>query len=69
MSSMLDEAIRSYPAGEQPPGSWWVPQRYGGTAPSLAEAARMDEQEKAERAARREARAGSAALPSPGDSP
>jgi 1-acyl-sn-glycerol-3-phosphate acyltransferase len=65
MSLMLDEAIRSYPAGEQPPGSWWVPKRYGGGAPSLVEAAGMDAEEKAQRAARREARP----LPSPGDSP
>ena len=26
MSSMLDEAIRAYPAAEQPAGSWWLPQ-------------------------------------------
>src|ERR1700754_1309046 len=25
MSSMLDEAIRAYPADEQPPGCWWIP--------------------------------------------
>jgi 1-acyl-sn-glycerol-3-phosphate acyltransferase len=55
MSSMLDEVIRSYPADEQPPGSWWVPKRYGGSAPSLEEAARMDAEEKRERAARRRA--------------
>ena len=65
MSSMLDEAIRAYPAGEQPPGAWWVPRRYGGSAPSLEEAARMDAEEKADRAARRAA----TSLPSPGDSP
>ena len=49
MSAMLDEAIRAYPAAEQPPGCWWLPQRYGGTAPTLAEAAAMDAEEKAER--------------------
>ena len=27
MSAMLDEAIRDYPADEQPPGAWWVPAR------------------------------------------
>jgi len=53
MSSMLDEAIRSYPALEQPPGCWWAPKRYGGSAPTLEEAARLDAAEKAERAARR----------------
>ena len=39
MSSMLDEAIRAYPAAEQPPGCWWLPKRYGGSAPTLEEAA------------------------------
>src|SRR4051794_23882231 len=56
MSSMLDEAIRAYPAEEQPPGSWWLPQRYGGSAPSLEEAARMDAEEKRARAAKRAAK-------------
>ncbi len=56
MSSMLDEAIRAYPSAEQPAGSWWLPSRYGGSAPTLAEAARLDAAEKAERAARRAAR-------------
>jgi hypothetical protein len=53
MSSMLDEAIRSYPAAEQPPGCWWLPKRYGGSAPSLEEAAALDAAEKAARASRR----------------
>jgi 1-acyl-sn-glycerol-3-phosphate acyltransferase len=56
MSSMLDEAIRAYPAAEQPPGCWWLPQRYGGSAPSLEEAAVLDAEEKRERAARRAAK-------------
>ena len=55
MSAMLDEAIRSYPPAEQPPGCWWLPRRYGGSAPTLAEAAAMDAAEKAARAARRAA--------------
>ena len=56
MSEMLDEAIRSYPAHEQPPGSWWVPASHGGSAPSLEEAARLDAAEKRERAAKRAAK-------------
>lgn len=52
MSSMLDEAIGTYPAAEQPPGSWWVPASHGGTAPTLEEAALLDVAEKRERAAR-----------------
>ena len=53
MAAMLDDAITSYPVAEQPPGSWWVPQRHGGTAPTLEDAAVLDAEEKAERARRR----------------
>jgi 1-acyl-sn-glycerol-3-phosphate acyltransferase len=56
MASMLTETIRTYPADEQPPGSWWVPASHGGSAPSPDEAARLDAEEKRERAARRAAR-------------
>lgn len=56
MSSMLDRAIADYPAAEQPPGSWWLPRRHGGGAPTLAEAAELDAAERAERLARRRAR-------------
>ena len=56
MSEMLDEAIRSYHAEEQPPRSWWVPASHGGSAPSLEEAARLDAAEKRERAAKRAAK-------------
>ncbi len=53
MTGLLDETIRAYPAEEQPPGSWWLPASYGGSAPTLAEAARLDAEEKERRAARR----------------
>ena len=53
MSAMLDEAVRGYPAEEQPPGSWWLPASYGGSAPTPDEAARLDAEEKERRAARR----------------
>jgi 1-acyl-sn-glycerol-3-phosphate acyltransferase len=56
MSRMLDETIAAYPADEQPPGSWWVPARLGGSAPTLEEAERLDVEEKRERAAKRAAR-------------
>jgi 1-acyl-sn-glycerol-3-phosphate acyltransferase len=56
MSTLLDEAIRAYPAEEQPPGSWWLPAEYGGSAPTLARAAELDAAEKRERARRRAAR-------------
>ncbi len=53
---MLDATIAAYPAAEQPPGSWWVPERLGGSAPSLARAAELDMAEKRERAAKRAAK-------------
>ncbi len=53
MAALLDETIRSYPAAEQPPGAWWLPASYGGGAPTLEEAARMDAEEKRRRAERR----------------
>ena len=48
MAGMLDETIRTYP--EQPPGAWWLPAAYGGSAPTPAEAARLDQEELARRA-------------------
>jgi 1-acyl-sn-glycerol-3-phosphate acyltransferase len=56
MSEMLAQTIAAYPAEEQPPGSWWVPARFGGTAPTLQEAASLDTAEKRERARRRAAK-------------
>jgi len=56
MSGLLDDAIRSYPQHE--PGAWWLPASYGGSAPTLEEAARIDAEEKAARAARKAARGG-----------
>lgn len=53
MSTMLEDAIAAYPPDEQPPGSWWLPKRHGGSAPTLEEAAQMDADEKAARAAKR----------------
>lgn len=53
MAGMLDRAIAAYPADEQPPGAWWLPRRYGGGAPTLEEAAKLDAAERAARAARR----------------
>ncbi len=55
MSRMLDETIRAYPAEEQPPGSWWLPASYGGSAPTPEEALRLDAEEKRRRAERRRA--------------
>jgi 1-acyl-sn-glycerol-3-phosphate acyltransferase len=56
MATLLDETIRAYPADEQPPGSWWLPASYGGSAPTMAEAAQLDADEKRERARARAAK-------------
>jgi 1-acyl-sn-glycerol-3-phosphate acyltransferase len=53
MSRLLDETIRDYPDDEQPPGSWWLPASRGGSAPTLEQAARLDIEEKRQRARRR----------------
>lgn len=56
MNVLLEQTIAAYPTAEQPPGSWWVPARLGGTAPTLAEAADLDVAEKRERARRKAAK-------------
>jgi hypothetical protein len=53
MTALLDHAVAEYPV--RPEGQWWAPARHGGTAPTLEEAARLDEEEYAARAARRSA--------------
>ncbi|WP_244930677.1 lysophospholipid acyltransferase family protein [Nocardioides sp. W7] len=58
MSRLLDETIAAYPAHEQPPGSWWLPARLGGSAPTPDEAVRLDAEEKRRRAERRRAARG-----------
>jgi len=56
METLLDGLIRSYPEQEQPPGSWWLPKAYGGSAPTLEEAEQMYAEERRLRAERRAAR-------------
>lgn len=59
MSVMLEQTVAAYPTAEQPPGSWWVPSRLGGSAPTPEEATVLDAEEKRERARlRAEKRAG-----------
>jgi 1-acyl-sn-glycerol-3-phosphate acyltransferase len=55
MQHLLERAQEQY--GPHPAGEFWVPHRLGGGAPSLAEAARMDAEERAARAALRAQRA------------
>jgi 1-acyl-sn-glycerol-3-phosphate acyltransferase len=53
MAGMLDDAIARYPQRPSgPDDTWWMPARLGGTAPTLAEATRMDRLELLERAKR-----------------
>ena len=56
MQHLLERAQEQY--GPHPAGEFWVPRRLGGGAPSLAEAARLDAEEAAARAARRAQAAG-----------
>ncbi|HET8603656.1 MAG TPA: lysophospholipid acyltransferase family protein [Marmoricola sp.] len=56
LTDLVAGAVQSYPSEEQPPGSWWLPASYGGTAPTPEEAARLDVEERRRRAARRAAR-------------
>ena len=51
MQHLLERVQDAY--GPHPPGEFWVPHRLGGGAPTLAEAARMDAEEAATKAARR----------------
>jgi 1-acyl-sn-glycerol-3-phosphate acyltransferase len=50
MTTLLHRAQRDYP---HPAGAYWVPHRLGGGAPTLAEAARIEAEEAAARAAHR----------------
>jgi 1-acyl-sn-glycerol-3-phosphate acyltransferase len=58
MSRLLDETIRAYPEEEQPPGSWWLPASYGGSAPTPERAKELDQEERRGRAQRRAAERG-----------
>jgi 1-acyl-sn-glycerol-3-phosphate acyltransferase len=54
LQGLLADAISTYPQHE--PGAWWVPASFGGTAPTLEEAARLDAEERRVRARRRTAK-------------
>ncbi len=49
MQHLLEQVQDAY--GPHPPGAYWVPKRLGGSAPSMAEAARLDAEEAVRRAA------------------
>lgn len=54
LQALLAEAIEEYPIS--PEGKWWAPASFGGTAPTPEEAKRLDQEELAERAARKAAK-------------
>lgn len=54
MEELLHKAQATYPDGPRDDADrWWLPARLGGTAPTPEEAARLDAEERARRAARR----------------
>ena len=55
MVSLLHRVQEEYP---HPEGAFWVPQRLGGSAPTVAEAKVLEETEKAARARKRAERGG-----------
>jgi 1-acyl-sn-glycerol-3-phosphate acyltransferase len=55
LQGLLHDAITTYPQHDE--GAWWVPASYGGTAPTLVEAAVLDAEERRRRADRRAAKA------------
>lgn len=60
MVELLDRTIRAYPAEEQPPGSWWLPASYGGSAPTPERASQLEMEEKRKRAERKARKAAAA---------
>jgi 1-acyl-sn-glycerol-3-phosphate acyltransferase len=59
MTALLDEARATYKGKPYDDAdTWWVPSSMGGTAPTLAEAAARDAEEKERKAAKRAAREG-----------
>ncbi|HEU0190368.1 MAG TPA: 1-acyl-sn-glycerol-3-phosphate acyltransferase [Mycobacterium sp.] len=61
MQHLLEQVQDAY--GPYPAGEFWVPHRLGGGAPTMAEAARLEEEERARKAARRAQRADPAGAP------
>jgi len=53
MQALLDRTIDRYPPAPAGVDAWWLPARRGGTAPTLEEAERIDEQVRQEKLARR----------------
>lgn len=52
LTELLDETIARYP--DKPEGAPWIPQRHGGSAPTLEEARAWEEERRARRSAERD---------------
>lgn len=50
MEQMLERCILAAPESERPAGAWWLPQQYGGSAPTIEEAAAAYKEERRLRA-------------------
>lgn len=50
MEEMLERCILASPPEDRPAGSWWLPQQYGGSAPTIEEAAAQYAEERRARA-------------------
>ncbi len=61
MQHLLEQVQDAY--GPYPPGEFWVPHRLGGGAPTPVEAAQLEAEEAAAKAARREGRPGATGTP------
>ena len=53
MEEMLERCILACPPEERPAGAWWLPQQYGGGAPTIEEAAAQYAEERRLRALRK----------------
>lgn len=51
LAALLDATIERYP--DKPPGAWWIPARFGGSAPTPEEAERIEERVREEKARKR----------------
>jgi hypothetical protein len=57
MQVLLEQARAEYPGSPRTPDdTWWLPASMGGTAPTLEQATERDDEDRAQRAARRAAK-------------
>jgi len=56
MEQMLERCILAAPESERPAGAWWLPKQYGGSAPTIEEAAAAYKEERRLRAEKKAAK-------------